>query len=431
MIKHLVRKTISRFLTGESGLTLKNTVPTAVDLQKRFNDIDQLGIYLHIPFCKRICSYCPYNKELYHPDKAERYTAALIKEIDVYADIVGKKPVTSFYIGGGTPTTMLHSGIGPIIEAIYAKFNMECEIHMECHPRDLSMDNLKKIQSMGIENISIGVESLQDRHLKTLGRPYTTEEVIEIINQVVNQNFKCVNVDFMFALPTQTYGEIEEAGQILVRMGVNQVAAYPLFKFPYTKMGSDGQESKFNLAEVLRRRKMLTILESLFYDAGFERTSVWAFTKKGIPKYCSVTIPLYIGFGASAGSYLKDIFYLNTFNTSEYIKAFEKGEMAIALSLDLSRKMQMAGWLYWRIYETQFDKMDFKTRFGQDFNTVYGRLLKPLAPLGFLTDDGQQIVLTAKGAYWLHAFEDLFSIDYISTLWGSSKHEPWPEEVVL
>jgi len=272
---------------------------------------------------------------------------------------------------------------------------------------------------------------LQDRHLSTLKRPYNSEEVKSTVDRAVNKNFKCINVDFIFALPNQTYAEIKQAGQTLVGMGVDQVAAYPLFRFPYTKMGSDGMESILKVSTILKRRKMLGILENIFYNAGFERTSVWAFTKQGIPKYCSVTVPLYIGLGASGGTYLKDVFYLNTFNAKEYIKSLENGGTAIALSLDLSESMQMAGWLYWRIYETRFKKMDFKKRFGKDFDSVYGKYLKPLALPGFLKDDGDQIVLSDRGTYWLHAFEDLFSIDYISTLWGTSKQEPWPEKVVL
>ena len=362
---------------------------------------------------------------------AKKYTAAVKKEIDFYSDIVCKKPVTSFYIGGGTPTTMLHSGIEDMLKHIFDTFNMQCEIHMESHPNHLSLDNLKTIKLMDIKNLSIGVESLHDKHLNMLRRQYTTKEAKATVNRVVNMDFKCVNLDFMFALPNQTYKEIEEAGQTLVDMGVNQVATYPLFKFPYTKMGSEGDKNGYNISTVLKRRKMLKILEDKFYNAGFERSSVWAFTKKGIPKYCSVTVPLYIGLGASGSTYLKDIFYLNTFNAAEYVKAFENGSSAIVLSLDLSEKMQMAGWLYWRVYETKFEKSDFNKRFGKDFDRVYGKFFKSLAQFGFLHDDGNQIILTDKGSYWLHAFEDFFSIDYISKLWGSSKQEPWIKEVVL
>jgi len=192
-----------------------------------------------------------------------------------------------------------------------------------------------------------------------------------------------------------------------------------------------GEAAKGTGSNILKRKKMLSILETIFYDAGFERTSVWAFTRPGVSKYCSVTVPLYVGLGASGSSYLKDVFYLNTFSVAEYIKALENGKLPIALALDLSARMQMAGWLYWRIYETRFDKTSFKRRFGKDFDRFYGRYVKPLALLGFLKDDGEQIVLSDRGTYWVHALEDLFSIQYISKLWGTSKQEPWPEKVVL
>jgi oxygen-independent coproporphyrinogen-3 oxidase len=91
----------------------------------------------------------------------------------------------------------------------------------------------------------------------------------------------------------------------------------------------------------------------------------------------------------------------------------------------------MAGWLYWRIYETRFSKLDFQKRFGQDFDAVYGRYFRVLRVLGFLQDSGNRIVLTDRGSYWLHAFEDLFSIEYISRLWGIAEETPWPESVRL
>jgi oxygen-independent coproporphyrinogen-3 oxidase len=243
--------------------------------------------------------------------------------------------------------------------------------------------------------------------------------------------FKCVNADLIFALPGQTLEEVEQAGRALVEMGVDQVAAYPLFRFPYTVMGRNGGTANYGVGAILRRRRMLSVLEAVFYEAGFERTSVWAFTRSGAPRYCSVTVPLYLGLGASGGSYLRDLFYLNTFNVAEYVKAIENRGNAIALSLDLSEKMQMAGWLYWRIYETRFDKRDFLKRFGEDFDKTYGKYFQLLKLLGFLKENATRIVLTDRGAYWLHALEDLFSIEYISELWGTSKQAPWPEKVLL
>ena len=142
--------------------------------------------------------------------------------------------------------------------------------------------------------------------------------------------------------------------------------------------------------------------------------------------------PLYIGLGASGGTYLKDIFYLNTFNVSEYIRAIENEMMPIALSLDLSENMQMAWWLYWRVYETRFKRSDFEKRFGKKFNEIYGKYIKLFSFFGLIKkDDGDRIVLTDRGTYWLHAIEDLFSLNYVGKLWGTSKQEPWPERVDL
>lgn len=151
MIQELLRNKIKRKLTKEKDITLENRIPTPEELRKKFLDIDEIGLYLHIPFCERICSYCPYNKEIFSHEVAGRYTNAVKKEMDFYSDMIGDKSVTSFYIGGGTPTTMLYAGIEDMLVYIYEKFNMQCDIHMESHPNHLTSENLKAINDMGVK----------------------------------------------------------------------------------------------------------------------------------------------------------------------------------------------------------------------------------------------------------------------------------------
>ena len=427
-LSNFLRTQVKRLLLGRGAVALEHKVPV---LESKFQGLDEFGLYLHIPFCRQICPYCPYNKELYNPHVAESYVQAVKKEIDIYARLLAGRPVTSFYIGGGTPTTLLHSGLDSLLQHVFASFNMQCGVHLESHPNDLSQANLSTISSLGVEHLSIGVEALQDWHLRTLHRPYTVTQVRAAVERAVSNGFQCVNADFIFDLPGQTYAEVEQAGRALVEMGVDQIAAYPLFQFPYTAMGRAANGHNHDIGRIFRRRKMLSILERIFYASGLERTSVWAFTRPGVPRYCSVTVPLYVGLGASGGSYLKDVFYLNTFNVQEYIRALNSGRLPIALSLELTTEMQMAGWLYWRLYETRFKKSDFQKRFGQGFAAVYGRYIKPLSVAGLLKDNGDEIVLSDNGAYWLHVVQDFFSLEYVSRLWGTSKQEPWPEEVVL
>jgi oxygen-independent coproporphyrinogen-3 oxidase len=418
-------------LTGERSLRFTRTAPSRAALEAKLGAIERLGLYIHVPFCEQICPYCPYNKEIYSPHLAERYVSALSREMALYGDLVGNKPVTSLYIGGGTPTTLLHSGLDSLLGTLRSRFNLQCDIHMESHPNHLDAENLRTIKALGVGHLSIGVEALSDRHLKTLCRPYTAARVKEAVGRAVASGFTCVNVDVMFDLPGQTLEEIEETAHELVALGVDQVATYPMFRFAYTAMGQDGGAGSHVLSKSLKRRRMLAIFERVLYAAGFERSSTWAFTRRGVPRYCSVTVPLYLGLGASGGSYLRDVFYLNTFGVAEYCAALEGGDLPIALSVDLSERMQRAGWLYWRIYETAFNRGDYKSRFGEDIDSSFGRYLRLLGRIGFLQDNGECIRLSDRGSFWLHACEDIASIDYISRLWGASKREPWPDEVTL
>jgi coproporphyrinogen III oxidase-like Fe-S oxidoreductase len=187
--KEWLRSQMTQRLFDEKKVALKGgTFALAPHLQA----IESLGLYLHIPFCRQICPYCPYNKELFHAAVAERYTDAVLQEIDRYGEIVGNRPFTSFYIGGGTPTTMLDTGLPRILEHIDHTFNMQCGIHMESHLNDLSDDNLDTIVALGVEYLSMGIEALQDRHLRTLCRPYTAAEAQAAIVRAVAKGFQCV-----------------------------------------------------------------------------------------------------------------------------------------------------------------------------------------------------------------------------------------------
>ena len=431
MLNQFIRRQIGRHFTRQKNLRFENRVPENSRIEDNLISLDALGIYLHVPFCQQLCPYCPYNKEIFSPEQATRYVRSVKKEVDRYAEILGDKRIDSFYIGGGTPTTLLDYGIEELIEHIYTRFRMDCKIHMESHPNHLSNEALQRLRRMGVGYISIGVEAFQDHHLRAIGRNYSTEAVKKVLQRTVEAGFECVNIDIMFDLPGQTRAEIQETANEIVRLGVDQVATYPLFNFTYTRLGRKFRKKRNAIATMFRRRKLLKVFEKTLYQAGFERSSVWAFTRKGVAKYCSVTVPAYLGLGASGASYLNDLFYVNTFDVGSYIEAIEGNKSPIALSIDLNPEMQKSGWLYWRLYETKFRKADFLKRFGMEFDEKYGSLFHWLKRMGYIAEFGDSVRLTDRGSYWIHAFEDFFSIDYINKLWGSSAGNPWPESVKL
>lgn len=431
MLQHYVRKQLGKHFTGQKNISFSNEIPDLKRIASNISQMDTIGIYLHIPFCNQICPYCPYNKEIFKPEKAKKYVRAVKKEVDSYASLLENQAISSFYIGGGTPTTLLDYGLDELIAHIYDKLNMDCKVHMESHPNHLSTDSLEKLKKIGVNYLSIGVEALQDCHLKAIHRTYDTESVKKTLQQAVAAGFECVNIDIIFDLPNQSRAELYQTAHDIVGIGVDQIATYPLFNFPYTRLGKEFTRKRNPVSTMFRRRRLLKIFEEVFYNEGYERSSVWAFTKKGIDKYCSVTVPSYIGLGASGGSYLNDIFYVNTFNVGAYNEAMDTGRAPIALSIDLNPEMQMSGWLYWRLYETKFNKDSFNKRFGEDFDQKYGKYFRWMSRLGYVKTSNGSISLTDKGTYWIHAFEDFFSINYINKLWGTSIKDPWPEKVIL
>lgn len=426
-----IRNKLVKYLTKEDRIEFKSRIPEYSELENEFSNLDNLGLYVHIPFCNSICPYCPYNKEIYSDEKATKYVQAIKKEMDIYASMIGSIPITSFYIGGGTPTSLIGNGLEEIIEHVYRRFNMHCGIHIESYPNHLTNANLATLKSLGVKYLSLGVEALQDHHLKVLKRRYTAKEGLKSVERALTYDFECVNMDFMFDLPGQTKEEISEAVSAMIDTGVHQVATYPLFNFEYSHLNSAYEKKRGAVQTMFRRRNLLKILEDQFYDNEYYRSSVWAFTKKGIDKYCSVTVPVYLGLGASGSSYLNNIFYVNTFKVHDYVASIENGKLPVSLSIDLTFEMQMMGWLYWRIYETRFYKSDFNKRFHLDFDQKYGRYMKSLQLMGYLHDHGDRIELTDRGTYWIHAFEDFFSISYINSLWGKLRKEAWPESVVV
>jgi oxygen-independent coproporphyrinogen-3 oxidase len=406
-------------------------VPDRRAIAAELEDIPSIGLYLHIPFCNRICPYCPYNKEIFREESCIQYLDAIKTEIDLYADIMGNIPVTSFYIGGGTPTTMLDYGLVDLLNHVYKRFRMNCHIHMESHPNHLSKANLKRIKQLGVQYLSLGVEALQDHHLQILKRNYTVASAKQSLRNAMEVGFECVNMDYMFDLPGQTAEEVEDAAKQIVELNVDQVATYPLFNFEYAHINRAYQAKRGAITTMFRRRQLLKILEDHFYRANYYRSSVWAFTKEGIDKYCSVTIPRYLGIGASGSSYLNSFFYVNTFRVKDYVAALREKRMPISVSTKLTSDKQKLGWLYWRIYETCISKNDFLLRFGESFDQAFGKYMRLLARIGFLETDERMIKLTDRGTYWIHAFEDFFSINYINKLWGRMRKEPWPESIVM
>ncbi len=239
-----------------------------------------INLYIHLPFCRRICPFCPYVKELYDPESSAAYQRALIRELEGYRGRWGEVKVESVYFGGGTPS-LTPEIVGETLGWIRGNFRLGSEIGVEVHPLDATSSVLKSLKDSGVNMVSLGVQSFNDRLLKVLGRGYDAELAKEACRRVLGAGFATVDIDLIFALPGQSVDEVEDDIGYAIEIGADQVSAYPLMFFEYMPFKRELERAKFDMPGWRAERDMLKAAVKTASAAGYRRTSIWRELKRG------------------------------------------------------------------------------------------------------------------------------------------------------
>lgn len=387
-----------------------------------FDSLDQLGLYVHIPFCRTLCSFCPYCKEVYDPAKARAYKQALLREVDLTAGrLEGKKPVTSLYFGGGTPALMIDD-LQDIIEKIEEYFVIRDGIGVELHPADITPVNLEKLKACGVTMVSLGIQTFEKTSLEKLGR--TWEPFAKKVELVRSFGFTTVDVDLIFAIPGQTDESLARDIETAFSSGATQVSTYPFIDFTFS-------DNAYKPMSDNVKKKMLGKLADNTRKMGLERTSVWTFARPGTEKYSSVTREAFLGFGVSATSLLRKEFKINTFSIEEYIRRMDGNDLPTSLTLSFKERQRGAYFLFWASYGLFIDARRFEKIIGRPLQSVFGRELALAVRFGVLQKQGADYSLTEKGAELYHHIEQVYTTAYIDKMWNISRVQAFPEEIVL
>ena len=387
-----------------------------------YTECENLGLYVHIPFCKSICDFCPYCKTAYNKELCDRYVDSLIKEIH----LVGKrheekKKVTSLYFGGGTPT-LAANRLSEIIDALNEHFIISDGIGVELHPDNANEETLEILKAAGVTKISIGIQSFCDKYQAVLGRGQVdTKKMSDALKKVP---FETVSMDFIFALPNQTLEDLKYDVDTAFSLGANHVAIYPFIDFTFTK-------SKLPTMSKRKKRRLLDGITKYCLNKGYVRNSIWTFGSTENANYSSMTRENFLGFGCSATTLLRDCFKINTFDVAEYCKRIEKGELATSLTLNFSKRQRMIYWLFWTAYSTKVDERDFEKFFGVPLKKAYGFELFFAKLLGFAREDNGIYEMTLRGAFYYHYYENFYTLSYIDKMWGIMRKEAFPEKIEL
>lgn len=392
------------------------------DKKLSYEDCENLGLYVHIPFCRSICNFCPYCKEIYSSGKLDKYVKALIEEIEQVGEMQkGKKKTTSLYFGGGSPA-LAADYIKTIIAKLRQYFIITEGVGMELHPDDLNTDLLLKLKEAGVTKISIGIQSFGEKFQKLLGRK--TADAERISKALGEVKFETVSMDFIFALPGQTLEDLKSDIDTAFGIGANHIAVYPFIDFTFTS-------SKVKALGKKQKRKLLDDITNYCLGKGYSRNSIWTFSNTPDAKYSSMTRDNFLGFGCSATTLLKDQFKINTFSTEEYCKRVESKNLPTSLTIRFTLRQRMIYYLFWTAYSTKVNAEDFKSFFGVPLKKMYGFELWLAKLLGFVTEQNGVYSMTLKGAFYYHHYENYYTLAYIDKMWGLMRKEAFPKELKL
>lgn len=392
------------------------------DQRLPYPDCDKMGLYVHIPFCKSICNFCPYCKVRYSKELYDRYIDALLREIHlVGSQHNGKKVTTSLYFGGGTPA-LAADRLKEIVDAVQEHFDITEGIGVELHPDNVETSVLRILQDAGITKISIGIQSFQKKFQKVLGRKNVNiSDIKEALSEV---RFETVSMDFIFALPAQTLDDLKGDIDAAFQNGANHVAIYPFIDFSFTSSPVTAMPKK-------DKQALLDAITLYCLDKGYTRSSIWTFSSDGEAKYSSMTRDNFLGFGCSATTLLKDQFKINTFSVEEYCKRVDEGKLPTSLTIRFSLRQRMVYYLFWTAYSTRVSAGDFEKFFGVPLKSVYGMELRIAKLLGFITEENGVYGMTLKGAFYYHYFENFYTLAYIDKMWGIMRKEAFPQKIEL
>lgn len=383
-------------------------------------DVPNLGLYVHVPFCRTLCDFCPYFKTTYDADLVAPFVSALIKEIESTRD--GERlPVTSIYFGGGTPGLLIDQ-LPAIQHALHEAFRVEGPSGIELHPDDIRPGAGAALRAAGFEMVSVGVQSFQEHCLRALGRGHA--DLAERIRTIREGGFSVVDVDLIFGIPGQNVDDIEADFRTAVSSGATQISTYPFIDFTYAH----------NKRKPLGRRQKRALLDAILnvsHELGFERTSVWTFAQRGTDRYSSITRDNYLGYGPSAASLLQTSFSTNVFSLPEYIRAIEAGRSPTALRVNLSPRERELIWLFWHSYNLEIDQPQYAELFNEALDQAFGPELRVARFLKVVERHGDSYALTRKGAYLFHLIEQEYTNQYIDKVWRLSTETAWPKELVI
>lgn len=365
----------------------------------------EIGVYVHIPFCIKKCYYCDFVS---YPNKFEmqkKYIKKLIEEIEDNKEKLKNNEITTIYIGGGTPSSINPELIKNIINKICELGNVEnkenIEITIEVNPGTVTKENLQMYRDCGINRLSIGLQSTNNRLLKEIGRIHNYEQFLNTYNSSVEVGFNNINVDLMLGLPNQNIMDLKESLEKIIKLkpSPKHISVYSLIVEEDTQIEKMINDGELELPKEEEERNQYKYTKNYLELNGYKHYEISNFAKMGYESKHNMNCweqKQYVGFGVAAHSYINGCRYSNTCDLEEYLNNKSKDIKTIHEQQDLDdmKKEYMLLGLR-KIDGVSISK--FKEKFGENPIYIFRKELQKLTEEKLVAIDLDNIKLTNSG----------------------------------
>ena len=369
--------------------------------------LGDMGLYVHIPFCKQKCMYCDFPAYQNLQDYYETYVYALVQEIDLWVSEHAEskeRSIDTIYFGGGTPTELSIQQLQMIVDKIKSTFTItdDCHMTIESNPGEVDLQYLTKLVKLGFNRISFGVQTFDDKALTMLHRSHDGEKAIQAVYDAKEAGFTDINIDLIYGLPRQTLEDIQHNLNIVKDLPINHISTYGLQVEVGTYLYHLVQKNLISIPSESIDESMYDTMMSGLKALGFERYEISNFAKGN--SYSRHNLKYwhyidYLGFGAGAHSFYDGVRRSNNRNVMPYIQSVDRYIMTTidTETITVERAQEDFCFLALRT-KWGLDEQKFEDRFGVSVHNLFGNILEDLVTKGLLEYQNGSYHLTSEGA---------------------------------
>lgn len=362
------------------------------------------AVYIHIPFCKKICHYCAFNKYFYDGQPVDKYLAGLDQEMSLY-QLKQASPIDTLYIGGGTPSCLSMQELEQLMQSIHRHLSVDkqTEFTFEINPGELSLEKCQLLYDYGVNRISMGVQTFNDTLLRRIGRNHRVRHVYQSIDWLRQTGFDALSIDLIFRLPGQTLEDFDDSLTKALELELPHYSLYSLIVEQQTLFQQLMREGKLPLPTEDTDADMFELAIQRLSDNHIQQYEISNFAMTGYESRHNLKYwhyQPYYGFGAGAHGFIDGIRYYNHGPVHHYLKQTDQKAKPIINQLPLDQNDQMEEFIFLALRTNRgFTLPEFEQKFSCSALDLFGDFFEQQIAQQLMIIEEQTVRLTTRGLF--------------------------------